>query len=267
MIHKLRLDRYDERLRVRLVGCGGNDSQMLTGLARLHKALVALGQRGLYVIANDPDTVSPANIGRQLFSPGDVGRNKAVVLVHRLNSFFGLDWNAEPFAFKFTDKTADILVSCVDSRKSRASIDDALTRRGMFNNNRPGPEYWLDLGNRAADGQMVLGQPAQNKRWAADKTRLPTVAELFPEIVDTHHKEDTAPSCSLAEALQKQELFVNQAVVTQALALLWQVLRHGETDWHGAFVNCKSGRVIPLPVDPAAWQRLREGQQQKKGKW
>ena len=62
----------------------------------------------------------------------------------------------------------------------------------------------------------MLGQPAQNKRWRANYLRLPTVAELFPEIIDTRGREDNAPSCSLAEALERQELFVNQAVVTQA---------------------------------------------------
>lgn len=53
------------------------------------------------------------------------------------------------------------------------------------------------------------------------------------------------------EALERQELFVNQSVVTPALQLLWQMLRHGRLDWHGAYINLKSGTMVPIPV-PAA---------------
>lgn len=40
--------------------------------------------------------------------------------------------------------------------------------------------YWLDLGNNAASGQFVLGQP-ENSRNKSVELRLPTAAELFPE--------------------------------------------------------------------------------------
>jgi hypothetical protein len=43
--------------------------------------------------------------------------------------------------------------------------------------------YWLDLGNNAGSGQFVLGQP-ENSRNTSDELRLPTAAELFPELVD-----------------------------------------------------------------------------------
>ena len=49
---------------------------------------------------------------------------------------------------------------------------------------------------------------------------------------------------------------MNQAVVTQALVLLWNLLHFGQIEWHGAFVNLKSGRTNPLPVDPEAWARM-----------
>jgi hypothetical protein len=45
-------------------------------------------------------------------------------------------------------------------------------------------------------------------------------------------------------------------VVTQALAILWTLFRFGRITWHGAFVNLRTGRTQPLPVDPAAWARL-----------
>src|SRR3569833_773725 len=81
---------------VHLVGCGGNGSQMLTGLTRQNQAITTLGHRGLSVVVHDPDTVSEANMGRQLFSAADIGQYKAIALTHRINAFFGLDWQAEP---------------------------------------------------------------------------------------------------------------------------------------------------------------------------
>jgi len=245
----------DGSVHVRLVGCGGNGSQMLTGLARLNHALRALRHPGLRVVAHDGDAVSPANVGRQLFAPGDVGLNKATVLIHRINSYFGTDWYAEPEHFKPSDGRTNVLVSCVDTRSTRELINYCVSTPGGMGGSRS-PAYWMDLGNRREDGQVILGCPASNKRWRANKERLPTVAELLPEIIK-RGREDNAPSCSLAEALERQHLFVNQAVVTPALQILWQLFRFGRIAWHGAFVNLATGHVRPLPVDPAVWARMR----------
>lgn len=52
---------------VNLIGAGGTGSQVLTCLARLDVTLRALGHPGLFVTLYDPDIVTDANIGRQLF--------------------------------------------------------------------------------------------------------------------------------------------------------------------------------------------------------
>lgn len=254
--HRIHPKLVEESVFISLVGCGGNGSQMLTGLARLAVALRALGHPGIRVCAFDGDSVSPANVGRQLFSPSDVGQNKATVLVHRLNSFFGLDWYAEPEHFGRTkaDKRTDIMVSCVDTRETRADL-------GWFLNQPGGhPYYWLDLGNRAADGQVILGCPSWDKKHRRMWGRLPTVLDLFPEIAGRNARRldraDRQPSCSLAEALGRQELFVNQLVCSWALQLVWQLFRHRSTTWHGVFVNATTGRVTPLPCDLDAWARF-----------
>ena len=79
---------------VHVIGAGGTGSQVATNLARMDMALRALGHPGLHVTVFDPDTVSEANIGRQLFSASEIGLNKAVVLVTRINRFFGGTWTA-----------------------------------------------------------------------------------------------------------------------------------------------------------------------------
>ena len=53
---------------VLVAGAGGTGYQVITSLARMSVALQALGHPGLHLTAFDPDTVTEANIGRQLFS-------------------------------------------------------------------------------------------------------------------------------------------------------------------------------------------------------
>ena len=105
--------------------------------------------------------------------------------------------------------------------------------------------YWLDLGNNASSGQFVLGQP-KNSANRKKKDRLPTVAELYPEILNRDKKEDAQPSCSAAEALTRQEPFINQNLAYQALAMLTQLLRHGSVSYQGGFCNLATGRLVPM---------------------
>ena len=89
-------------------------------------ALQALGHPGLHVTVFDPDTVSQANIGRQLFSETELGLNKAVSLVTRINRFFGYAWTAEPQCFptrNFSgESTANIIITCTDNIRSRLTL-------------------------------------------------------------------------------------------------------------------------------------------------
>lgn len=38
-------------------------------------------------------------MGRQLYSRADVGCFKALVTIYRLNQFYGLDWDADPYRY------------------------------------------------------------------------------------------------------------------------------------------------------------------------
>ena len=49
-----------------VIGAGGTGSQVVTNLACMDMALRSLGHAGLHVTVFDPDTVTEANIGRQL---------------------------------------------------------------------------------------------------------------------------------------------------------------------------------------------------------
>ena len=84
------------------------------------------------------------------------------------------------------------------------------------------------------------------------------VDELFPQITRASLDAlDPLPACSAAQSLLRQEPFVNQTLAQHMLALLARLFRHGELLHHGGFLNLVAGRVNPLPVDPAAWDRMR----------
>ena len=134
MDHLIDAELLNHRVQVHLVGVGGNGAQMAACLARLDIAMKALGHPcGLHVKAFDRDRVSEANVGRQLYSRADVGHFKSVVTIHRLNQFYGLDWDAYPFRYEeyprsgYCGLDGDIVVSCVDTRSARRGIHARLS--------------------------------------------------------------------------------------------------------------------------------------------
>ena len=149
---------------VNVIGAGGTGSQVLTCLARLDTALRGLGHPGLFVTVYDPDTVTEANIGRQLFSPSDTGLNKAQCLVTRVNNFFGNGWRAVPDIYPAIlkdarrDNLANITITCTDNVKSRLDLWNTLKAVPVSEyRSYETPLYWMDFGNTQTSGQVVLG--------------------------------------------------------------------------------------------------------------
>lgn len=244
-------------LRILVVGAGGTGSAIVMGLPYLHQAMRAWGHPyGLEVTLTDGDAVSETNCVRQPFSWSDVGQNKAIVLINRINLFWGTKWSAQPMHFDESalgsnhNPNPDLLIGCVDTRAARGVIDRSVCKKSTC------VTYWLDLGNNASSGQYVLGQPlnGRNRRKAE---RLRTVSELYPEIADVSAGEDPLPSCSVVEALERQEPFINQTLAASALAMLARLFRYRRLSHHGGFFNAASGRMTSLPVDPELWRRTR----------
>jgi PRTRC genetic system ThiF family protein len=249
-------------VRVLVVGAGGTGSSILMGLPYLDQAMRAWGHPyGLEVAMMDADTVTATNCVRQPFSVSDVGQNKAIVLINRINLFWGTEWSAIPAYFhehsmqRSQDSSTDILIGCVDTRAARKVIEAVLTSRS----NRT--YYWLDLGNNSSSGQYVLGQPL-NSRNLKKSDRLRTISELYPEIVDAEAGEDPLPSCSAAEALDRQEPFINQTLASSALAMLARLFRYGGLTHHGGFFNAETGQMGALPIDPKLWSQTRRRSRQ-----
>jgi len=281
------------RIDIALIGCGGTGSQVLTGLGQIHASLRAMNAQdgckcqGLRVVVYDPDVVTPFNVGRQLFYESDIGLNKAECLVGRVNMAYGVRWKAVAADFRRREGRGygafkpDIVISCVDTASARRDLHKDLwaSTAGSYDQ----CEYWLDCGNLATVGQVVLGQPGREKEdtwprtiefdpehalWKGQRKqqvggpdpgrtmyfekkyyiRLPCVTELFPDLMDENFDETNEPSCSMVDALRKQSLFVNRATSAYALDLLWELMRDGKVDNQGVYFNLRTRTAQPISL-------------------
>lgn len=242
----------DQPIRILLVGVGGNGSEMLDALARMHLSLKALGHpHGLDVTAIDPDDVSESNIVRQRFYVPEIGQNKALTAVQRHNLYLGLEWDAYGVDFQtFLDSgksvwNYDLVIGCLDSVAGRKAIADQrdYACRDLL---------YLDLGNGTHSGQAVLGHLIFN---GDTPFSLPIAHDLFPELL-TVEDEDDRPSCSAEESLRRQNFGVNRTMATLSANLLWSLFTQPAVDHHGFFMDARHGSVQPLRIDPELWESL-----------
>lgn len=249
MTHQCQSSLLENTIRVLLVGAGGSGSLLATDLARLQLTLEELGHLGgMRVTVIDGDTVSEANVGRQSFYQGDIGLNKAEVVVSRINAAYGFAWEAisSPLSAAGVGRF-DLVISCVDSAAARRTIFQSFTKDC--------PAYWLDMGNKTHVGQCVLGEPLAKGQKSWDM-RLPTVMDLYPSLLDKTVVEDDTPSCSLTEALQKQGLFINRAMALFGLNMVERLIRTGSLDHSAVFVDLNRSITTNLPVCKDTWEAM-----------
>lgn len=244
---------------VNLIGAGGTGSRMLTELARMNHSLIALGHAGLQVNLFDDDVVTKANQGRQLFADAEVGLLKAVALINRTNRFFGTNWKAVTEQFSTANLKslpnrgrANLYVSCVDTVSARFDIADFLLNCNANSDfERTKSLYWLDLGNAKNTGQAILSTISEIKQPNSKLYRtvpsLPMATYEFKELLEVQ-SDNNEPSCSLAEALEKQDLFINSTLASMGASLLWNLFREGMTSQRGFFLNLGSLRSVPIAV-------------------
>lgn len=213
----------EDKVRISLVGVGGTGGFVLNGLARGSYGLKRVGHPGIFVTAYDPDYVAIGNVGRQIFTEYDVGANKAQVAVDRINTSLRTNWKAYPSTCPSSMHQTDILIACVDTKKSRKQISDVHLKKDA---------YIIDCGNSKDTGQVVLGQKAGE---------LPNPYKEFKEL--TKGKEDPMPPC--ADPYQHQDMFINQLVATYACDIVWRLLRKESIIQRGCFTSL-SGITRPI---------------------
>jgi len=244
---------------VNLIGAGGTGSKVLTGLLEMNHALNELGHAGLSVRLWDDDIVTTANLGRQRFAHSETGLYKSMALINRANRWSGTNWKAETVKFeedsfgKYPEHAgASIYITCLDSAKARfsiAAILQTLSNESLYRNQ---PKYWIDFGNSRHTGQVILSTIGAIKQPQSEKyetvASLPMVTEEFGELLLEADATDDAPSCSLAEALEKQELYINATLAQMGCSLLYSLFRHGMTNYRGFFLNLDGYHSQPLNI-------------------
>ena len=252
---KHQLDQYlidpYHKVGINVIGCGGTGSRMLSELAKLNFALKGLGHPGLHICAWDQDVVEETNVARQMFYKPDIGRPKSYVLIERLNRAYGFHWEAEDkyftsnfsrayYARKYPNAWANIYISCVDNNRARQDINNFVLNmsRGRYENSNKQifPYYWMDLGNDLNFGQVVLGTIKKTTK----KNQLARVNEVL-DITKDH--DPTEPSCSLAVALGRQDLYINGFVAMFGINMLWKLFKTGTLDYNIVYINLDTMKV------------------------
>lgn len=109
----------------------------------------------------------------------------------------------------------------------------------------------MDFGNTQNTGQVLIGtirnkirQPTSDKHIPMPKMNVITEEVNYSTIKE----KDSGPSCSLAEALRKQDLFINSMLAQVGCDILWKMFKDGRLAYRGAYVNLNTLRVNPIPV-------------------
>lgn len=238
-----------EQVKIVLVGCGGTGSFVALHLARL--AYHAHEQRQLPVSLTfiDPDIVEHKNIGRQNFSPVEIGAAKAWTLMRRYNAAFGLQIKAivdgvENYTQMYRNNGKDlcIVVGCVDNAAARRSIASRAPAYQF---------WWLDCGNAEHAGQVLLGN-----RYDLEKPELtldfcsglPLPSIQHPELLVDDPVEKMAESCAELTLRDAQSLMVNQAVATFASQYLYRLILSQDLDIYATYFDLVSGSARSLPI-------------------
>jgi len=244
---------------VNLIGAGGTGSKVLTGLLEMNHSLIELGHPGLSIRLWDHGKVREANIGRQRFASCEEGLYKSVALINRANRWTGTSWKAE--TRKFEKDTlgkipkpakATLYICCVDTVKARFETTEILKELEGYSNYGDRPTYLLDFGNSQFTGQVILSTISEIRQPNSDKfetvDNLPFITDEYGDLLQQSEISDDTPSCSLAEALESQDLYINSALAQMGCSLLWGLFRNGMTPYRGFFLNLKDFRSVPIPV-------------------
>lgn len=245
---------------VNLIGAGGTGSKVLTALIEMNHSLLAMNHAGLSVRLWDDDIVTAANLGRQRFAESELGLHKSVALINRANRWSGTNWKAETVKFQQDNESVSehgrstIYLSCVDNVETRFEIAEMLKNGAKSYNyhDRDTPKYWMDFGNSKDTGQVILSTVGELEQPKSRKyktvSNLPYITDEFGESLRASEATDDTPSCSVAEALEKQGLYINSAVATLGCDLLWRLFRYGMTEHRGFFLNLDGFRTQPIRV-------------------
>ncbi len=239
-----------------VVGLGGTGAQAARGIARVLYAMKLNGIQIPRLVLIDPDTVEDKNIGRQLFTHGDKGKNKATVVMQRLNAAYGLACYAVP---KPVDSeylsNARLIVGCVDNHAARQVIHNFLAGYHPYDTQC----VWIDAGNHRDSGQVCLGDSAKDTRPIHPNAQneyqyLPTPSRLLPDLLAPEPtNQATTANISCAELMLRgeQDLLINDWLGIIAAQYAKQLLLQEPISTFLTYVAPNYLSVKSIPISPA----------------
>ena len=245
-----------------MVGTGGTGSHLARAIARILAHMQSLRMNVPSLTLIDPDTVEERNVSRQLFSPAEIGMNKAEVIAQRLSCALGLsiEWIPEAFNAKrhlARDNYGLILIDAVDNHLPRREL--ARVNRGVI----------IACGNHRSAGQVSIGnvqdreealrhlEDVEKRQYTLGNKHtlsyLPTAYTIFPELLEpesvTTTSTDDDVSCADLVLQGVQELLINDVVATIAARYVQQLLFRQPIQSFLTYCNLEGMFAVrPMPI-------------------
>lgn len=235
-----------------VVGLGGTGSQLARSVARM---IYDLRQRSIKppsVTFIDPDIIENKNVGRQMFTPADVGQYKAEVLARRFSHALGLqiNWLNEAFDAEWVGDDRQrhrqevIIMGAVDNHMARAEISKA-------------DAVWIDCGNHYSSGQVVIGNTSDfgqlflpGNMHGGKMRYLPNVTTLFPQMLEPEAEPQPQADLSCAELVEtgQQHLLINDMIAGIGAQYLYKLLHRQAITTFMTFVDIESLVMRSVPI-------------------
>ena len=232
---------------ITVVGCGGTGGFVAEGLCRLFTG------RQATIVLVDHDRVEPHNLLRQNFESADVGGFKSEVLAERLSRQFNrtLGCWVHPFAalgggrFPGIERFwGTLLIGCVDNAAARREMALCVERNGA--------EWWIDAGNGANWGQVLVGNMVRDPAVRVEgdvcyQLPAPTVQrpDLLTAVPDTPPEVD----CAAALDLTDQDPAINHLMASLVVTVVRRLVA-GTCPWSGLYLDMERGTVTPRFPSP-----------------
>lgn len=235
---------------VTIVGLGGTGAQIARSAARILYDMKARRMHTPQLVLIDPDTVEMKNVGRQLYTAGDVGQPKAHVLMRRFNCALGLNavGIAEPLNAEkhFERQGGGIVIGAVDNHLARQEL------------NRVKGALWIDSGNHFSAGQVIVGNQGDREVMLrhldgrdGKYPYLPNAALVFPQLLDPEPAapQPTPPvSCAALVEEGSQHLLVNDWVAVVAAQYLYKLLHRSPITSFLSYISSDGIGIRSIPI-------------------
>lgn len=226
-----------------LVGCGGTGSWLAPAVARVGRLLRDSRGMDVHIHFIDPDLVEEKNVYRQNFSDAEVGENKAYALAFRYGLSWGLPIVAHPHRLGDLKhipgnyQQTTVFLGCVDRASARQEIQNSMVEGA----------WWIDCGNEADNGQVLIGCEGEKPKGAFKLpgycSWLPLPTRQHPELLQgsDQNRNDLGLSCAELALRDSQGMAINQRMAAEAADYLVRLLITRNLQKMATYIDLASG--------------------------